>query len=143
MICAWIFSAFLNTAKKRQQAQQKKDAAGKVQPARPAAAPAQEAAVQKNAAPPAQPEPLPQHHSTPLEAHMHVPEMGMEGEGTEGVDCCHEYMLDQPAQQEAPGFLPLKDEEEKEKAQALLQGVIFSESLGCRPIRRRYGGKRA
>ncbi len=77
------------------------------------------------------------HETKPLEAHMHTPTMGVEGEGTEGIDCCHEYMLDQPAEQPAD-FLPLQDETEALRAKALLQGVIYSEILGRRHARR-YG----
>ncbi len=94
--------------------------------------------------PAAQPAPRPEeaHHAQPLEAHMHTPVMGAEGEGTEGIDCCHEYMLGQPEAHEQADFLPLQEEEENERAKALLQGVIFSEILGRRPMKR-YGGKRA
>ena len=80
------------------------------------------------------------HKTEPLTPHMHVPEMGWEGEGTEGIDCCHEFMLDQPIAAEQPDFLPLAEQAEAERAKALLQGVIFSEILGRRPVRR-YGGK--
>ena len=83
------------------------------------------------------------HHAQPLEAHMHTPVMGEEGVGTEGIDCCHDYMLgDAPAAPEAADFLPLQEDNQQERAQALLQGVIFSEILGRRPIRR-YGGRQA
>jgi hypothetical protein len=68
--------------------------------------------------------------------------MGAEGEGTEGIDCCHDYMLSQPEAPEQADFLPLQEEENSERAKALLQGVIFSEILGRRPVKR-YGGKRA
>ena len=77
----------------------------------------------------------------PLEAHMHTPVMGVEGEGTEGMDCCHEYMLSDAPAAPAADFLPMREEEETERARALLQGVIFSEILGRRPIKH-YGGKR-
>ena len=81
------------------------------------------------------------HTPTPLEAHMHTPVMDAEGEGFEGQDCCHEYMLeDTPLQEET--ILPAENEEAKERANALLQGVIFSEILGRRPVKR-YGGKHA
>ena len=90
---------------------------------------------------PAQAAPVKRHETKPLEAHMHTPVMGIEGEGTEGMDCCHEYMLDQPAERPAD-FLPLQEETEALRAKALLQGVIFSEILGRRPIRR-YGTRRA
>jgi hypothetical protein len=71
----------------------------------------------------------------PFEAHMHTPAMGAEGEGTEGIDCCHEFMLsDTPVQ--GADFLPLQKEEASERAKALLQGVIYSEILGRRPVRR-------
>ena len=90
---------------------------------------------------PAKPAPVKRHETKPLEAHMHTPVMGIEGEGTEGMDCCHEYMLDQPAEQPAD-FLPMQEETENLRAKALLQGVIYSEILGRRPIRR-YGTRRA
>ncbi len=90
---------------------------------------------------PAQPAPVKRHETKPLEAHMHTPVMGIEGEGTEGIDCCHEYMLDQPAESPAD-FLPLQEQTEALRAKALLQGVIFSEILGRRQPRR-YGTRRA
>ncbi len=90
---------------------------------------------------PAQPAPVKRHETKPLEAHMHTPAMGVEGEGTEGIDCCHEFMLDQPAEQPAD-FLPMQEENETLRAKALLQGVIFSEVLGRRQPRR-YGTRRA
>ena len=93
------------------------------------------------AAPSAQPKPAKRHETKPLVAHMHTPVMGVEGEGTEGVDCCHEYMLDQPAAAPAD-FLPMQEETEALRAKALLQGVIFSEVLGRRHPKR-YGPRRA
>jgi hypothetical protein len=47
---------------------------------------------------------------------------------------------DTPLQEET--ILPAENEEAKERANALLQGVIFSEILGRRPVKR-YGGKHA
>lgn len=93
------------------------------------------------AAQPAQAAPVKRHETKPLETHMHTPVMGIEGEGTEGIDCCHEYMLDQPAEQPAD-FLPMQEETENLRAKALLQGVIYSEILGRRPMKR-YGRKSA
>ena len=90
---------------------------------------------------PVQPAPLKRHETKPLEAHMHTPVMGTEGEGTEGMDCCHEYMLDQPIEPPAD-FLPMREETETLRAKALLQGVIYSEILGRRPMKR-YGRKSA
>ena len=90
---------------------------------------------------PAKPAPVKRHETKPLEAHMHTPVMGMEGEGTEGMDCCHEYMLDQPIEQPAD-FLPMQEETENLRAKALLQGVIYSEILGRRPVKR-YGKRPA
>lgn len=90
---------------------------------------------------PARPALVKRHETKPLEAHMHTPVMGVEGEGTEGVDCCHEYMLDQPIEQPAD-FLPMQEESENLRAKALLQGVIYSEILGRRPVKR-YGRKSA
>ena len=94
------------------------------------------------AAPSAQPAPVKRHETKPLEAHMHTPVMGIEGEGTEGIDCCHEYMLDQRSEDKPADFLPLQEETEALRAKALLQGVIFSEVLGRRPMKR-YGRKSA
>ena len=82
------------------------------------------------------------HEAKPLEAHMHVPVMGQEGVGTEGEDCCHDYMLTSKPQEEDLALLPGIDRENEERAKALLQGVVFSEILGRRPIKR-YGGYRA
>ena len=82
------------------------------------------------------------HETKPLEAHMHTPVMGMEGTGTEGEDCCHEFMLDQRLEEKPADFLPLQEETEALRAKALLQGVIFSEVLGRRPVKR-YGVRRA
>lgn len=84
----------------------------------------------------------PPHQPRPLEAHMHAPVdvMGLEGEGTEGMDCCHDFMLDSQAPEPSADFLPMGQEDEQERARSLLQGVIFSEILGRRPARR-YGGK--
>ena len=91
---------------------------------------------------PAQPAPVKRHETKPLEAHMHTPVMGMEGTGTEGEDCCHEFMLDQRLEEKPADFLPLQEETEALRAKALLQGVIFSEVLGRRPVKR-YGARRA
>lgn len=91
---------------------------------------------------PARPAPVKRHETKPLEAHMHTPAMGLEGTGTEGEDCCHEFMLDQRPEDKPADFLPLQEETEALRAKALLQGVIFSEVLGRRPIRR-YGTRRA
>ena len=88
-----------------------------------------------------QPAPVKRHETKPLEAHMHTPVMGVEGEGTEGIDCCHEYMLDQRPEQPAD-FLPMQEESENLRAKALLQGVIYSEILGRRPVKR-YGKRPA
>jgi hypothetical protein len=71
----------------------------------------------------------------PFEAHMHTPVMGVQGVGTEGIDCCHEYMLEEPAEEPAD-FLPMTEEDTDERARALLQGVIYSEILGRRPVKR-------
>ena len=126
--------------RKPAQLQELEDAAREIRAAQPAAAPA---------SPPPQPRldqiGLPReavHTARPLEAHMHTPVMDAEGDGTEGIDCCHEYMLGQPEQGEPADFLPLQEEEENQRAKALLQGVIFSEILGRRPVKR-YGGKHA
>ena len=94
------------------------------------------------AAQPVRPAPVKRHETKPLEAHMHTPVMGMEGTGTEGEDCCHEFMLDQRPEEKPADFLPLQEETEALRAKALLQGVIFSEVLGRRPVKR-YGTRRA
>lgn len=91
---------------------------------------------------PVRPVPVKRHETKPLEAHMHTPVMGTEGTGTEGEDCCHEFMLDQRPEDKPADFLPLQEETEALRAKALLQGVIFSEVLGRRPVRR-YGTRRA
>ena len=78
----------------------------------------------------------------PFEAHMHVPEMDQEGAGTEGMDCCHDFMLTRREEEPGSDLLSLQEDNENERAQALLQGVIFSEILGRRPTRR-YGGRHA
>ena len=83
-----------------------------------------------------QPAPAKRHETKPLEAHMHTPVMGIEGEGTEGEDCCHEYMLDRRPEDKPADFLPLQEETDALRAKALLQGVIFSEILGRRPVKR-------
>ena len=91
---------------------------------------------------PVQAAPVKRHETKPLEAHMHTPVMGVEGTGTEGEDCCHEFMLDQRPEEKPADFLPLQEESEALRAKALLQGVIFSEVLGRRPVKR-YGRKSA
>ncbi len=82
------------------------------------------------------------HESKPFEAHMHTPVMGEQGVGTEGVDCCHEFMLNETPASETADFLPMQEDNAQEKAKALLQGVIFSEVLGRRHARR-FGGRHA
>ena len=72
----------------------------------------------------------------PFEAHMHTPTMGVEGVGTEGIDCCHDFMLGEIADSEPADFLPMQEEEQSERAKALLQGVIYSEILGRRAVKR-------
>ena len=101
----------------------------------------------QRARPSARPQPAPaaamkRHETKPLEAHMHTPTMGVEGVGTEGIDCCHEYMLNEPTANAPADFLPLQEETENQRAKALLQGVIYSEILGRRPVKR-YGTKHA
>ena len=81
-------------------------------------------------------------HSAPLETHMHTPVMGEEGTGTEGVDCCHDYMLAPHEEGEPLDILSLNETDQTERAQALLQGVIFSEILGRRAVKR-YGRRSA
>ncbi|MBR5109830.1 MAG: hypothetical protein IK099_06510 [Clostridia bacterium] len=72
----------------------------------------------------------------PFEAHMHTPVMGVEGEGTEGIDCCHEFMLGGIEDSEPADFLPMQEEDQSQRAKALLQGVIYSEILKRRAVRR-------
>ena len=71
----------------------------------------------------------------PFEAHMHTPVMGVQGVGTEGIDCCHDFMLSDTAEPEPADFLPMQEEESSDRAKALLQGVIYSEILGRRPVK--------
>lgn len=137
LIFAFIGSLSKNAKKRTQQQAQQAKAAQQRMAAAPQAAPQPKApapaAVQKT------------HLETdakPFEAHMHEPVMDQEGVGTEGIDCCHEFMLESPQNEPQADFLPLTDHEEEERAKMLLQGVIFSEVLGRRPIRR-YGGKHA
>ena len=161
LIFAWVYSA-VKKAKKKQESQQQ---ARNGQPQAPASRPQPTKAPQRNGewingrwvtaveaaraqqaakaapAPAAKPQET-AHHAEPLAAHMHVPEMGVEGEGTEGIDCCHEYMLDQTPREEPSELLFPADETEQERAAALLQGVIFSEILGRR-AHKGFGGRRA
>ena len=76
------------------------------------------------------------HGTKPFEAHMHTPVMGEEGTGTEGIDCCHDFMLGGIAEPEPADFLPMQEDDQDERAKALLQGVIYSEILGRRPVKR-------
>ena len=71
----------------------------------------------------------------PFEAHMHTPVMGVQGVGTEGIDCCHDFMLSDTLEPEPADFLPMQEEEPSDRAKALLQGVIYSEILGRRPVK--------
>lgn len=134
-----ITSAAVSSQKKAQQSAASQTETPR-QPAAPQSRPQQQTTLRPR--PQASPRALPrQHVSTPLEAHMHEPVMGQEGVGTEGIDCCHEYMLSSP-EEVKPDFLPMTEESGDARARALLQGVIYSEILGRRPIRR-FGGKRA
>ena len=72
----------------------------------------------------------------PFEAHMHTPVMGVQGVGTEGIDCCHDFMLSDTLEPEPAEFLPMQEEEPSDRAKALLQGVIYSEILGRRPMKK-------
>ena len=76
------------------------------------------------------------HASKPFEAHMHTPVMGVQGVGTEGIDCCHDFMLGDTPEDEPADFLPMQEEEPSDRAKALLQGVIYSEILGRRPVKK-------
>ena len=171
VIIGWVISA-ASKANKKQQEQAKKNAqqnrqsppvrVNRAQPAQTQARnsgrtvtapkPASAAATVRPAAP-TQSKPLQtirptestafvSAHSEPLETHMHVPEMGVEGEGTEGIDCCHDYMLNEREEIEPLDVLSLGEEDQRERAQALLQGVIFSEILGRRHVKR-YGRRSA
>ena len=159
VIIGWIISA-VSKANKKQQEQAKKAAQARpVSRAQAAPAPAitrewkdgrftDAKPARANTAPakPTAPKPLqtiqPTAHSEPHETHMHTPEMGQEGAGTEGIDCCHEYMLGGQEAAEGLDILGLKEEEPEDRAQALLQGVIFSEILGRRPVKH-YGRRSA
>ncbi len=87
-------------------------------------------------------QPAAPHVAKPMEPHMHspAPVMGVEGVGTEGEDCCHDYMLNGPVVEDLDK--PTPGTEEFLNAQALLQGVIYSEILGRRS-RARCGRIRA
>ena len=145
-----ILSIVLNIVNKNKKQSAAKTADNGKKAPQPAARPAPQAAPRRPAAqtkPVAQateakPSP-PAHQARPLEAHIHAPTavMGMEGVGTEGEDCCHEFMLPDRAAI-APGAPADPDAQKTLEAQALLQGVIFSEILGRRPIRV-YGRKQA
>ena len=76
------------------------------------------------------------HGAKPFEAHMHTPVMGVQGVGTEGIDCCHDFMLGDIEASEPAEFLPMQEEEPSDRAKALLQGVIYSEILGRRPMKK-------
>ena len=169
VIIGWIISA-ANKANKKQQEQAKKAAQQnranppvtpnrtqpvQTTPVRPAHVQEQRAPAAKHAAPvqpaqptirqdihPTQPADFVSAHSAPLETHMHTPVMGEEGAGTEGIDCCHDYMLNDGSPAEAQDILSLADTDQTERAQALLQGVIFSEILGRRSVKR-YGRRSA
>jgi len=164
VIIAWIVSA-VSKASKQQQEQAKKAA----QPTRttPAPAPAQvvhptaeyraKLEQQRAAAHRVSPTPHPVQqpaqptesaafvsaHSQPMETHMHTPVMGEEGSGTEGIDCCHEFMLGSENETEAPELFGFAEEDGQDRAESLLQGVIFSEILGRRPVRRPCGRRSA
>lgn len=71
----------------------------------------------------------------PFEAHMHTPVMGVQGVGTEGIDCCHDFMLSDTLEPDPADFLPMQEDEPSDRAKALLQGVIYSEILGRRPVK--------
>ena len=128
----WIIST-VNKAKKAQENQGKKPTrpvqSGERKPAQlqELEAAAREIHAAQPAAAPASPPPQPRldqiglpreavHTARPLEAHMHTPVMDLEGDGTEGIDCCHEYMLGQPEQGEPADFLPLQEEEDTQRA---------------------------
>lgn len=136
-----IIKASTSSQKKTQQSAASQTRTPQQQPAAPRNRVQQHAAQRPKPQAPSHTAPRQPHVSTPLEAHMHEPVMGEEGAGTEGIDCCHDYMLSSPVE-EKPDFLPLTEEGNDERARALLQGVIYSEILGRRPLRR-YGGKRA
>ncbi len=106
------------------------------QPAAPAPRPS------LSAAQPTRPAAFVSAHAEPMETHMHTPVMGDEGTGTEGIDCCHEYMLTSQEEAEPLDILSLNEADQQERAQALLQGVIFSEILGRRRVKR-YGRRSA
>ena len=134
LLIIWLIAGLIGKLKKVPPPQQQKPAV----PQRPAAAPQP---ARPAAAPRPSPAPLTPHAPAPFEAHMHTPMMGIEGVGTEGEDCCHEFMMEDSAPEESD-FLPLSEEDSSDRARALLQGVIYSEILGRRP-QRRYGGSRS
>ena len=149
----WFVVSVSNKSQKEQQKQrQQANRQQPVRPAQPRQTPSRaqtlRPAAPRPAVQPIQPtiarEALhPAVSSTPLEAHMHTPVMGEEGTGTEGMDCCHEYMLTEAAEEERETVALLDgDQSREERAQQLLNGVIMSEILGRRPVRR-YGSRRA
>ena len=130
-----VLIAVVNIISKSKKQQEARSAAQRNRPMPPQAQP-----PVRNVSPAASRPAAPLHESRPLEAHIHTPVMGIEGEGTEGIDCCHEYMLSTP-EEEKPAAVSVP-QNENINAQTLLQGVIFSEILGRRQVRR-YGGRRA
>ncbi|MBR6187131.1 MAG: hypothetical protein IKQ41_12835 [Clostridia bacterium] len=150
LLIFWIIAAFIgslskNAKKRKQQNSQQANAAqmkaNAAQQRTKAPAPVQAAPKQK-ASSPAPRNTAAEHEAKPFEAHMHEPVMGLEGMGTEGMDCCHDYMLEGPKETPDEELLPAGNAEDAERARMLLQGVIFSEVLGRRPVRR-FGGKHA
>ena len=137
----------VNKAKKKQQAEAYK----KTHPtAGQQAAGARRAkpAAQRPAPAVQQPKAVPRqeafHHAVPFEAHSHDTSslMGQEGVGDEGTDCCHDFMLNSPEENAAPEVQAYVSEEDQARAKMLLQGVVMSEILNRRPVRR-YRGSRA
>jgi len=153
VIIGWLISAMSKTNQQAKNAQQKGRQQARPAPQRQAASQAsrqQAGPVRQAPARPMQPQARPSVAAVPqpvkpaepaprpMEAHIHTPQMDLEGQGTEGMDCCHDYMLSDRT--EEADFLPLTEETDTDRARALLQGVIYSEILGRRPVKR-YGRK--
>ena len=149
LLILWLIVGLLGKMKKAPAARSAKPA-GRAKPASQAGgsqavplSPRQQrqAAAQQRPAQQEAPAADAHHSSVPFQAHMHQPVMDAEGEGTEGIDCCHDFMVGNPSREDTPDFLTVIDEDNQARAKALLQGVVFSEILN-RP-HRRFGGRHA
>ena len=69
----------------------------------------------------------------PFEAHMHTPVMGVEGEGTEGIDCCHEFMLGGIEDSEPPISCPCRRKTSPSAPRRSCRGSSTVKSLSAAP----------